>query len=200
MTFVFFGAVLFFIYGAFRPFRGAPRWKRGHYAAMAVILTVIWFVMLISAGSESGGGDAEVEGWTQYDECMANAKGNEAVDACKAAAGYGAPDSGIKAATPYADEMAQVNFNSGSQIAVKSRLKDPDSAQFQNVRFYSGSGQPVTCGEVNGKNGFGGYNGFVQFVASGALVFLASDMTNSEEWAKSWNRFCVKASTDQAGW
>ena len=62
MTLVVFVAVLFFIYGAFRPFKWAhPKWKRGHYAAMAVILTVIWFVMLISAGSESGGGDAEVE-------------------------------------------------------------------------------------------------------------------------------------------
>ncbi|WP_304273996.1 hypothetical protein [Caulobacter segnis] len=38
-------------------------------------------------------------------------------------------------------------------------LRDPSSAQFRNVRV---TGSHV-CGEINGKNGFGAYSGFVRF-------------------------------------
>ena len=37
-----------------------------------------------------------------------------------------------------------------SKEAVLSTLKDPDSAQFQNIKGY--------CGEVNSKNSYGGYS------------------------------------------
>lgn len=104
---------------------------------------------------------------------------------------------------PLENASKQADWNFESQQSIRARLKDPDSAEFRNVRFYSGSGQPVTCGEVNSKNGFGGYTGFQQFIASGTvanLAFLQSDMTTSVEWANSWNRFCDKAETDRAGW
>ena len=73
--------------------------------------------------------------------------------------------------------------------AVASLLKDPGSAQFKNVApaFH---GQAV-CGEVNGKNAFGGYVGFRPFVVdpSGAAS-IAGDgdggydtgATNVEMW------------------
>lgn len=59
---------------------------------------------------------------------------------------------------------------------VKSRLKDPDSAKFEEVTVYterlsfkSGtiliSGGSI-CGRVNSKNSFGGYTGSKDFVAS----------------------------------
>ncbi|HFD2136334.1 MULTISPECIES: hypothetical protein [Acinetobacter] len=37
-----------------------------------------------------------------------------------------------------------------SKEAILSTLKDPDSAQFQNIKGY--------CGEVNSKNSYGGYS------------------------------------------
>ncbi len=49
---------------------------------------------------------------------------------------------------------------------VQYALKDPSSAQFRNIRGYSFSGPGggyVVCGEVNGKNSFGGYTGFQPF-------------------------------------
>lgn len=44
---------------------------------------------------------------------------------------------------------------------VTSRLKDPGSAQFQDVTYDATS--RVACGQVNAKNSFGGYTGFQQF-------------------------------------
>ena len=42
-------------------------------------------------------------------------------------------------------------------------LKDPESAQFRNLRLSSGEGGEALCGEVNAKNAFGGYVGFTPF-------------------------------------
>ncbi|QOI55934.1 hypothetical protein [Rouxiella badensis] len=53
--------------------------------------------------------------------------------------------------------------------AIAQQLKDPASANFRNVIFHKDSVQPsdgvsgYVCGEVNGKNSFGGYVGFGRF-------------------------------------
>ena len=47
----------------------------------------------------------------------------------------------------------------GAQKAAAAQLRDPSSAQFRNVRV----NQIFVCGEINGKNGFGAYTGFVRF-------------------------------------
>lgn len=55
--------------------------------------------------------------------------------------------------------------------AVSKQMKDPDSAQFNNVNFYpdssekAGSISGTVCGYVNGKNSFGAYAGNVRFVS-----------------------------------
>lgn len=51
---------------------------------------------------------------------------------------------------------------------VKDRLKDPESAIFKNVSaFERPDGSLLVCkGEVNAKNGFGGYMGFKEFKLS----------------------------------
>ncbi len=45
------------------------------------------------------------------------------------------------------------------------RLKDPDSAQFRNVRVVDVEEGILVCGEVNGKNSYGKYAGFVLFIS-----------------------------------
>jgi hypothetical protein len=50
--------------------------------------------------------------------------------------------------------------------AVVGGFKDPLSAQFRGLRSTLRQGQIVTCGEVNGKNSFGGYVGFKPFIAT----------------------------------
>jgi hypothetical protein len=110
-----------------------------------------------------------------------------------------APESGAEKSdskSPYADEFKQIAWLSSSEEA-KEKLKDPDSAEFRDVRFYSGAGVPVACGEVNAKNGFGGYNGFERFVALGPEgAFLDSEVSGGI--AGVWGKFCVHGPDDKA--
>lgn len=79
--------------------------------------------------------------------------------------------------------------------SIKNRLKDPDSAQFRNTFFHYGSSLvPVTCGEVNSKNSFGGYAGFQRFISGGSaeVSYLEGDMKNAEEFSKVWLAFCLQ--------
>lgn len=74
--------------------------------------------------------------------------------------------------------------------AAKAKLKDPSSAQFRNVYFHIGAdGIPMTCGEVNSKNSFGGYGGYQKFVSAGKseLTFLEEQVA---DFNTVWNSFC----------
>lgn len=56
---------------------------------------------------------------------------------------------------------------------VRYRMKDPESAQFRNIRSSrvtrdDGTVNQEICGQVNGRNSFGGYVGFQTF--TGRLV------------------------------
>jgi len=53
---------------------------------------------------------------------------------------------------------------------VRSALKDPVSAQFEDVRAADGEG--VVCGLVNAKNSYGGYTGFKIFLSHKGQVFI----------------------------
>ncbi len=54
------------------------------------------------------------------------------------------------------------------QEAVAAQLRDPSSAEFRDLTI----GENSSCGEVNGKNGFGAYSGFREFVyARGVVLF-----------------------------
>jgi len=58
--------------------------------------------------------------------------------------------------------------------AVLAKLKDPDSAQFRNIKVNldvpipsaaaRGATEDAVCGEVNSKNSFGGYGGYSPFI------------------------------------
>ena len=72
-----------------------------------------------------------------------------------------------------------------SQYLVRNSLKDPDSAEFKN--------QDGQCGEVNSKNGFGGYTGFTRYiVVNENLIALEGENMKSSEFSKIWNKVCVK--------
>lgn len=49
---------------------------------------------------------------------------------------------------------------------IKSRMKDPSSAQFRNIKIKSDSLVDEVCGEVNGRNSMGGYVGFSLFIVT----------------------------------
>ncbi|MDX9707138.1 MAG: hypothetical protein RBT86_06110 [Azospira sp.] len=92
-----------------------------------------------------------------------------------------------------ADEMARVTTASIAKIGeaatieaalkkVRYGMKDPDSAQFRNVRIqlHAMSEDKIICGEVNGKNSYGGYVGFVKFIASPENNHI-QDTSNSQQ-------------------
>lgn len=88
----------------------------------------------------------------------------------------------------YGNETQQQLWIAHSQDGIKNRLKDPSSAEFRNVFFSASSGKPMVCGEVNSKNGFGGYSGYQRFVAAGdSLAFLESDV---KDFRVLWNKVC----------
>ena len=78
------------------------------------------------------------------------------------------------------NEAAMILQTLDAKAAVKSQLRDPDSAEFQSVVGHDvGRGQFVFCGTVNAKNGFGGYNGFRAFFTLGPNLAMIEDGSKS---------------------
>ena len=67
-------------------------------------------------------------------------------------------------------------------------FKDPDSSNFREV-YISRRDVPVVCGEVNGKNSYGGYVGFKKFYATDTPNFFAID-DGSRKFDETWERLC----------
>ena len=78
--------------------------------------------------------------------------------------------------TVYLTARTEVDALEAAKGAAAYKLKDPASAQFRNVRVATYGSTKIVCGEINGKNAYGGYVGFVPFVASTtAATFLETD-------------------------
>jgi hypothetical protein len=63
---------------------------------------------------------------------------------------------------------------------------DPDSAKFRKLSVVRGS----VCGEVNSKNGFGGYVGYKRFVSVAGVVSLHDD--GSSKFSEFHETSCAK--------
>lgn len=61
-------------------------------------------------------------------------------------------------------QAAETSFIIKAQNDVKQLMKDPDSTNFRNVREITNTlGNKVLCGQINSKNSYGGYVGFMPF-------------------------------------
>ena len=61
-------------------------------------------------------------------------------------------------------QAAETAFIVKAQNDVKQLMKDPDSTNFRNVREITNTlGNKVLCGQINSKNSYGGYVGFMPF-------------------------------------
>jgi hypothetical protein len=68
---------------------------------------------------------------------------------------------------------------------VADQLRDPASAQFREVKVVKQQdGSEAVCGEVNGKNAYGGYVGFRGFVVHGSEVHMRNDDLNMRDVAE----------------
>ncbi len=93
------------------------------------------------------------------------------------------------------DDTRQTDLIVLVQEVVAKRLKDPDSADFRNMKYYHNSkAKHVICGEVNAKNSFGGYIGFQPFMSGGTLAttYFPDDMKSPKEFKKSWEKYCTE--------
>lgn len=88
---------------------------------------------------------------------------------------------------------------SDAEAAVSAQLRDPDSAQFRDVRLVDqGRDGSAVCGQVNGRNGFGGYSGYEPFyVWQGTARIAPSDPEGAMDFARSYTAICVEG--DAAG-
>jgi hypothetical protein len=70
-------------------------------------------------------------------------------------------------------------------------LRDPSSAEFDEVRVSRKQAAPVVCGKVNSRNGFGGMTGNKRFIAApGVIGVVEGENTTQAEFSGSWIQFC----------
>jgi len=88
-------------------------------------------------------------------------------------------------------------IRAAARQAVTDKVRDPSSAQFRNVRRIEHSnGTTMFCGEVNGRNAYGGMSGFQRFEAGVDRTGDASALIDGGEELSSayfegaWNQFC----------
>jgi len=62
--------------------------------------------------------------------------------------------------------------------AIQAQLRDPGSAQFRNERLTKNR---TLCGEVNSKNGMGGYTGFEKYFTTGSVSYLEKSGSLNKE-------------------
>jgi hypothetical protein len=72
-------------------------------------------------------------------------------------------------------------------------LRDPDSAQFREVGLFVYKGKTVVCGQVNSKNGYGGYVGFKPFIGGPSFGRVLEDLTSGPGSADSggYRSYCL---------
>ena len=68
-----------------------------------------------------------------------------------------------------------------AKLVAAEQLRDPSSAQFTNVSI--GPDGRTVCGEINGKNGFGGYAGSTRFTYSSISRATLESVINDERQA-----------------
>lgn len=85
-------------------------------------------------------------------------------------------------------------WNEQGKEAIRAKLKDASSAQFRNV-FFNNNSIPVSCGEVNSKNSFGGYSGYQSYIYAGSVLTVLEEEINGDI-SNIWNEYCIKPNKD----
>lgn len=84
-----------------------------------------------------------------------------------------------------------------AKIAIKSAMKDPESAKFGDSFAWLKRGERVACGSINAKNGFGAMAGATRWIVRvDKSVALLKEPGNGATFAPMWNRYCVGAPDD----
>jgi hypothetical protein len=90
------------------------------------------------------------------------------------------------------DEAGLARLAATAKQSVASRLREPSSAIYRNV--IATEAGTYFCGEVNGRNGLGGYGEWAPFIAVGHSVYFA----DSPIFASTFQSYCVDGWGKQA--
>ena len=93
-------------------------------------------------------------------------------------------DKNLKVSRDYQNDakMKEIRINRLSREFVVANLKDPDSAEFRNQNGF--------CGEVNAKNGFGGYTGFKRYIATDKNLVVIEGALPLVDFNEAWAKVC----------
>ena len=90
---------------------------------------------------------------------------------------------------PSREELAA--FAKGEALKrVKEKLRDPDTAKFEDVTPSWKAGILVVCGQVNGANAFGGKVGYQRFISNGVDVTYLEEEVKDGEFDGLQTRYC----------
>jgi len=78
----------------------------------------------------------------------------------------------------------------GAEQLIRGKLRDPESASFTEVHV-AFHGQPIACGKVNSKNGFGGMTGPQRFISNGRDLAFLEEQTEPGTMDQLWPRYCA---------
>ena len=81
----------------------------------------------------------------------------------------------------------KVNAILNARLAVKKVLKDPHSANFRNEYIGKSTRLIYACGEVNSKNSFGSYNGYMRYVHNGSSLYIEE---GNPDFNQVWKKYC----------
>lgn len=70
-------------------------------------------------------------------------------------------------------------------------LKDPLSVQYRDVFLSRSPRGDIVCGEMNAKNSYGGYRGFVRFYSDGVVRGFDENDARRDRFNSIWDDLCV---------
>lgn len=88
-------------------------------------------------------------------------------------------------------------FVKAAKEAISADLKDPSSTVYRDL-FISGSGDSqALCGEMNAKNSYGGYVGFLRFYSTTRPTVQTIEIAGKRHWMnEAWANFCHQKIAD----
>ncbi len=87
----------------------------------------------------------------------------------------------------YSGARSELHLKADAEIHVRKKLRDPDSAEFSNLRVSSKGAADIVCGEVNSRNGFGGKSGKQKFISNGFNLSFLEEKVVEGGWPELWN-------------
>jgi hypothetical protein len=108
---------------------------------------------------------------------------------------YDSRKSAVGAILKADEKRKSENFAAGfmAKETVRALMRDPASARFGNTWGRDRNGLHVGCGEVNGRNGFGGMTGMTSYLF--VVETKQSAIEGAPRFARLWNKYCAGADT-----